>query len=767
MTAVELHSTPGQKCLVADVSMFSAVTEKPRVVADSNKFIVYALKNPAHLRVLNRANNKQCTFKLHKNEVEIAKFVNYRSNVLATASKTELYVSFVATTPEGEIDTRVYFNINNVNVRSLCWYLDAKVRAPDMLVIYDTSVAQLSSSSLITAYQEAPVEAKLADIAQPFERTVSTEATLTAVGADTFAFAVDASNIVTCTARNSNAPAWRPCDGETVLALEVLQDKPAVLVAACNSFVSVWGVDGEPSKLYKITIDAPILTLLSSQTAFAIFGTNKDVHVVDMDLKKKKIAQNLKFVMELQIQKSSVTFNATESGFAVIGDFGTRLSIHTMRRTPPQATAAVPAVAAVASPVIDPAIAAAGPALPAAAKRPQQYVAPPPEYSPIVIPAFAQPPPPVAPRVNPLNNPTLPQVPQDGQIAQTLEQCQQELTEAKQRLESAAKNATEVLNVVPQMVRKDHATLITLALESQMTELQKLAVQGELGGNGGGGAAGFESQVLAILISEVSRRLGDGLTQGLQDSMLYDLEPALKTAVVTHVKKNQKDVFKNRIDAVLKNVAVEFIAELERKQKVYERNFENYGKDVRRAADGALQKLSQYVTSLEDQLNAITQSGIIAEVKQLRQEVAELRAAAAQGAQDTDLSPVTIITTAKALLEGRDAVEGIQYVIKTNQKDTIIAFFEEIGQNEDLTQRALDVKNPSLWCEVIYSLALCTRTAQLKSVLQWLKDINTDHHEVAKQSNVRDVVARFVAAWKPQCEGSLSQELKVVEKLYK
>lgn len=781
---VDLQATSGVAVAAAltDVAMFKEATSRSRVVADSSKYLVYSLKNPATLRVLARANNAQGTFKNHKNDVDVAKFVNYKSNVIATSAKDEFFVWFITTGDDGSLETKLYFSLTDaITIRSLSWFLDTKSKTPELLVLYGTTAAQFTSSRLITEYQGSPIEVSLARHALPFDRSVTAEASLTTVGADgLFAFSVDATTVAVSTARHGNAPPLRACDGEVLIGLEVLQDKPATMAAACTRFVNVWSIDGEPSRLYKITIGSPITLFLSSQNTIAIFGDNKELFLVDVA--NKKIQQSTRHSLHYQVPSSlrSVTLSTTETGFASMSDFGSRLSIHTVKRSVVNpmslaSTSGSPAAhagAPVSPAMVDPAIVSAAPAAAGPTQRrqppqPQMPFTPPPAYFPAAAPVVA---PLLVARAGLVANPTLPQVSQDGQIAQSLEIAQSELAEVRQRLDSAVQNTAQILQLVPQMVRRDHSSLLTLSLEAQMTELQNAAKAGELGIAGGAaaGATGFESQLLATLMDDTAKRLVEGLVPGIRDAILSELEPSLRSAVVNHLKKSQKDVFKSRVDAMMKNVASEFVAALDRKQKVYEKQFENYGKEVRRVTEGALQKLLVHVNALEDQLLAITSSGILDEVKALRSEVKSLRQdAAANVAPETSLSPVTIVATAKAMIESREAERGLEYVVRINSTEVTYSLLEEINKEDALKDIALQVTNDRLWGEILLHLASVTKSSQLPTALQWVKEIVTDHENVLKASvAVRKALSTFIGTWKQaQLEGAIDKELRVIEKL--
>ncbi|CAD2219328.1 hypothetical protein ADEAN_000683300 [Angomonas deanei] len=85
------------------VALFKETTERcNRLLADSESFLAYTLKNGTTLRFVSRPGNVKGSLK-HTGAVHNVKFVNYRSNVGASASANEFLVWVVTNdSAEGE-----------------------------------------------------------------------------------------------------------------------------------------------------------------------------------------------------------------------------------------------------------------------------------------------------------------------------------------------------------------------------------------------------------------------------------------------------------------------------------------------------------------------------------------------------------------------------------------------------------------------------------------------------------------------------------------
>ena len=142
-----------------------------KVIADSQRFVVYSLKNPAQLRVLVKSEypTVQVAFKSHTAPVRSAKFVSDLSNICATSSDRELLVWYIdsegapsAADGKKTYQIHTYFSAPITTV-SLSW-VPIRDRPPNVLILYrqlpeDTTpctAAILKSSDLIV--QSSPTD---------------------------------------------------------------------------------------------------------------------------------------------------------------------------------------------------------------------------------------------------------------------------------------------------------------------------------------------------------------------------------------------------------------------------------------------------------------------------------------------------------------------------------------------------------------------------------------------------------------------------------
>jgi hypothetical protein len=361
---------------------------------------------------------------------------------------------------------------------------------------------------------------------------------------------------------------------------------------------------------------------------------------------------------------------------------------------------------------------------------------------------------PPAVAVSRLVNPSLPPVPvTNGLIPQTIEQCQRAMAVSKQRLDSVLENANQLLQSAPKMIRKDHMSLVGLALEAMMTELQQSDLRFEQNN-------GFESQFLATMLDDIARNISDGLVDGIKDGILNELDPQLRNAVSDQLKKVHRDVFKQRVDAAIKNIGTEFISELEKRQKEYERHLENYGKDIRKCAERAVLKLKQHIVSLEAQLNSIVQSGVLEEVKRLREEVQKLRKAS----EPTVLSPETIIAQAKSMIEAGQVKTGFEYIVKLRQPQMTIALLGELIEDIENLITHKDLTVPLL-LDIVKDATCATDSKQLAISALWVEGLLLWKSRDVVDAETERAIIGFASLWKKHDlnDAGLKKKIQIIE----
>ncbi len=775
----------------------------PRVVADAHLYIIYSLKNRAVLRLLARASNQQSTIKLHSSDVSMVKFVNYKSNVVASCGEDDdFFVWFVSKGADDKPDATVYFRLKNASdlslkIRSFSWFVDPATNSPNILMTVNNGCSVLNCGRTISAYTNAPSTVSFQDSSKSLERTVADGVrAFTCVGADgIFAFNTDSTTVVTCTTRNTNTPAWKPTSGEEIVGLEMLQTRSAVLVAASAACVWVWDVAVEPQPIRRLSFGAAgVRALAAAALSFAVFTPTKLAYVVEAlqpgeaggPLVAGLLAEKFELSKQVSPQCLSPSVAPGAGSFVITADFGDRLAILVMKKTNQvdvlgrsapfgAAPVASPAAVVTSSPNGSPFVP------PPPSRRdtqPNLAIPLPPPYggaasfaTPVASPIVAGSPFLPAPS-RALLNPALPQLSQDGVIAQTLEETSREVQAAKERVDSALQNTAQILGLTAMNVKKDHAALTSLSLEAQMTELQRAGVGSAAPTNPAASAAAsalFEQKFVNTLLEQVASTIIDGLVPGVRSAILEELEPGIRAVVAKQWKKSNRDVFKARVDALLKDSATAFIAELETKQKAYEKNLEFYAKEVKRTAEGGLQKLSSQIIVLEDQLNAISQSRILDEVRDLRRQVKELKAQIAAGASaaPADIPPTTLVANAKQMIAAGDVSQGLDYIVRVQQPEVTMALLAELDSEELHNTVCENMGVPDrVWAEVLSHCAHATKINRLALVLGWIRDVLADHSNVLQSGALKSALQTFTISWKPQVaqDRDLTQKLKQIER---
>ncbi|RNF25686.1 putative immunodominant antigen, putative,tc40 antigen-like [Trypanosoma conorhini] len=327
-----------------DAATFNEVPEVPRVLADSQFYLAYTMKRRHVLRVVKRSNLLKGCVRAHAKPIHAVKFVNYRSNVAASAGEGEFFVWVVTDetevgngdpNPAAHLTVKVYFKLQDpVTLPCFSFFINAESQRPDLLVLYETQAAILDSSSLIERFDGESLEASLQQnctTLRALSHPVS-ENSLCSVGSGGwFTFTTEPTMVAACTLRNRSTPSWACCEGEQVRALHLLDaavaENAAVLVAASTRAVYQWLLTGvaEPSLLRKFVIDGPIVAMESSRETFAVFDDRKQLALVSVQSPSSFVCNY--FMMPCQLQRRGFCFNRTADGCCVLADMSNRLTI--------------------------------------------------------------------------------------------------------------------------------------------------------------------------------------------------------------------------------------------------------------------------------------------------------------------------------------------------------------------------------------------------------------------------------------------------------
>lgn len=864
-----------------EAATFVEVLDTPRVLADSQKYLVYNMTKSRLLRVVQRADILKGTVRAHTRPIHSVKFVNYRSNVAASASEGEFFVWFVTDESKGVVQkkdaearltVRVYFKLQDpVTIPCFSFFINAENKRPDCLILYDTRAAILEGSSLIQAFEASPLEATL-------QRNSKTLRTLnTPVGTDSlcsvgsggwFAFTTDPTMVAACTLQNRNTPSWACCEGEEVRALHLL-DTPAeenatVLVAASTNAVFQWVLTGvaEPSLLRKFVIDGSIVAMESSRETFAVFDDKKQLVLVSMQSPRK--FECTFFAMPNQVQRRAVCFNRAGEGSCVLADVSSHLIMFQLKSrsksgggpaapsssSPPKmrATVAAPAKKA-AEPRVDKKVvanlmnalrmkasqvtvadtrapttavanintvnttarAAAATVQTASPGGPLQRsgsyghvsrpataglgaaaidVAATPQAPAVEAMAALHASPATTAAARPaLHNASLPQAPTDGVLAAVVFQSEDEVRQALQRLESVMTNTSQILQLVPETIFRDHKLLLNLSLEAQITELQQTfsTPQSQRQSTSPSEFVAFGESLIETVMDLISEIISDGVTSGVREATLSHLDHEVKNVLGNWVAEMQKQVVKGSLNDVIRENTAQSVSQV---KQIAENFVKRELAEVLGNINGLFATLMKENAALRKALNDITSSGIVREIQSMQEEVRTLREAvrsqeslllqstrqaATHAPQSPPPTPEMLLKTALSLLqEQRQYRQGLEYIFGANQSPLLLCFFTTlIKENSAAYVELVEDKATSndLWCDVLLQLVeVAVEEGEKEVVVCVASDILAEREQLV-QSSARG--AQLVAAMRTlarEAKGGTSnvsflRSLKKLEKL--
>nr|CCC91502.1 putative immunodominant antigen [Trypanosoma congolense IL3000] len=332
-----------------DVARFTEASEGSRVLADSQCYITYSTKKGDTLRVVQRSDLAKGSMRGHTSAIHAVRFVNYRSNVAASASCGEFFVWLVTSGADGSngmpqaepsLAINIYFRlVERVTVRCFSFFINAENKRPDVLLLYENEAAILQSSALIARYSNTPLMATLRENSKtlrPIQAGVTKDALCSVGSGGWFAFTVEPTMIVACTLQNRSTPPWSCCGGAPVRGLHLL-DTPQVegtttLVACCDRVVYQWSLSGvsEPTLARKFVVDGSVVALESSRGSFAVFNCKQGVAVVQVQSMEKFACSW--YALPWQISRGGVSFNRVGEDYYLLADCKDRITITQLKK---------------------------------------------------------------------------------------------------------------------------------------------------------------------------------------------------------------------------------------------------------------------------------------------------------------------------------------------------------------------------------------------------------------------------------------------------
>ncbi|KAG5483766.1 hypothetical protein LSCM4_04919 [Leishmania orientalis] len=399
----------GKSVLKTMVAIFKEEADTPRVLGESEAFIAYTLKNRRAIRLICRANNERGAFRLHESPVHDLRFVNFHSNVAASASSSDFYVWVAvferggagqgagndkAGAAEGRLTVKPYFKlVDNVVINAFHFFINPANNMPDLLVLYGKTAAVLESSKLISEYSTSMLEAKLSAASRELRqlpRETSLKSMCTTFSGSWLAFTSEATKVMACTLRNTTTPAWSGCEGDEIVQLSFVgsnaaaagmsatasagDSSSALLAVSSKAKVCLWKLTGvaEPALLRTFTFGS-IVTMLTSRNAMAVF--NDDGKVARVQMRGTDDFDTTVYDMGSAVRPTSVCYHESTRFATVLVDAVRELDLYqlatntTAPNTPSSASApakeatvaaAAPAPRSKATPFVDPSIISTG-----------------------------------------------------------------------------------------------------------------------------------------------------------------------------------------------------------------------------------------------------------------------------------------------------------------------------------------------------------------------------------------------------------------------
>jgi len=700
----------------------------PRVVAGSRDWVVYSLKNRASLRVLNRkppAN--QLSFKQHTEPVTAVQFVNSRSNIAASTSQKELIVWYVD--DDGEIYT--YFTFRE-NVVSFAW-VPTVGQPPDLLVLIDNGQTKetgiLKASTLILqSAPEAGGAIRKPDGTLVADRShftplrtgiVCDRATAqTSAASPILAFSTSNTSIVTTSLGNRDAPSWQPCQGEAVLQFTVLPN--AILVAVSPQSVFVWDVSGEPVPLQHFFLGGRRCTALHNTSTRAVLylstGNPAGCEAMVLKIEPSLGASATAFydVPASVSQVSSCVVAGPNDEPRLHVDSSNVLQVVMLEEAPWNGLGSAP----VGKPTV--AAKAAVSPVPAAAPAP---------FSP-----------PAAPAARPGNR---------GRLADGLPSSA-EIEALKSHIEAAIANTASMMNVAKSVVTKDHEAHVQEALKAQARSLSVALASRQPGA--APSSLAFDA-VIEGITEPVATALVDGISAAVEEQLRQQLEAALRTVLTRQEKKKQRDLLQDvakNLDTVVADIMVQVQATVQQKQSAYASRLIHYVSDVASEGWNAAQQLQNVIAAQQQQLTAITQSGLLEEVQRLRAEVAELKRRNSTSARNetAELPRETVLSNAAAQLAAGNHAVGLNWILHYDDAAAIQQLLSGCPQETRDAMLSDPAVTDQMWGRIAAMLASLPKKETLGLSVSWLCDILAEKESLTKNDQLIVTINAYLTTWK-------------------
>ena len=345
---------------------------------------------------------------------------------------------------------------------------------------------------------------------------------------------------------------------------------------------------------------------------------------------------------------------------------------------------------------------------------------------------------------NPLRNPTL-------ASKVDIKAASQEATQAIANLAAAIQNARAATAKVSEARRREVEDLVDIALNAQQQGVRQ---------SGGVSEGGVE------LTEDVVRRLMVQLAESIKVAIVPAVEAAAsdicaraaKDGVKAGSSKASEAALRAAVDDAVKGVAGGFAEHLKAKNAANEASLRGALRRMTAASEEAIRKLRKDKADLEAQLNVITNSSILLDVRKLQEQVAQLKA---QQGPVVTARPEDVASTAFNIASEGNIEGALQHVISSRVPQaatTLITLFAK-----DQTVRDSVTVPSAVWGTFLaMGAAFVANQSQVYDFVDVAYSVMDDHPGIVDTAGLFEAVAKMRDTLAAECDKALLKELNTL-----
>eukprot|EP00758_Cryptobia_borreli_P003599 Tbor_TRINITY_DN3857_c0_g1::TRINITY_DN3857_c0_g1_i1::g.5646::m.5646 len=351
-----------------------------------------------------------------------------------------------------------------------------------------------------------------------------------------------------------------------------------------------------------------------------------------------------------------------------------------------------------------------------------------------------------------LRNPNLSTGTVPAKVAQALDQSKKDTRVVLNNVHASIKAAGNVIRSSGNSQR-DVDDLIHIALESQLSQL-KSSLRGE--GLTSSAKQPVVSDITNEFVEELMRRTSSGIIDGILPAIRRAAtevcEASVNEGIGKGIQASTAKMLKTKIDNSSVDIMKSFNKVLIDHGKTSEPEIERHVISITQKASSQIHRLQQMNQALQTQLDEITNSGVLDQIRKLRREVAELKADRPHGSNVVVNGPSgeSIFETAKGLIDEDQVESGLWYIIASNVPSAAIALISYLGEDDMLLEKVMRASvRGSTWSKFITVSASCVKTeAQLISLVDVFTNIlDMDHVMDINNGEAKRALLGVAAAW--------------------